>query len=113
MTRYTHRPVISLAEMNEALVDLVHSMRWRWDDRTSYTMSELWDRTVLLNGLRRQPLQTSSILSSVSISRSKSCTKPSGSQAQRFQHYTCTISCCTGRSPYSEKQHRKKLIHHR
>ena len=42
MTRYSHRPVISLAEMNEALVDLVHSMMWRWDNRTSYTMSELW-----------------------------------------------------------------------
>jgi hypothetical protein len=43
-TRYSHRPVRSLAEMNEALVDLVHTTMWRWDDRTSYKMCELWSK---------------------------------------------------------------------
>lgn len=39
---HTHRPVISLAEMNDALVDLIHRSMWRWDDRTSYKLCELW-----------------------------------------------------------------------
>lgn len=39
---HTHRPVISLAEMNDALVDLIRHTMWRWDDRTSYRLCELW-----------------------------------------------------------------------
>jgi hypothetical protein len=40
--RHTHRPVISLEEMNDALVDLIHRGMWRWDDRTSYRLCDLW-----------------------------------------------------------------------
>jgi hypothetical protein len=50
---HTHRPVISLEEMNDALVDLIHRTLWRWDDRTSYRLSELWRAQPALERLEK------------------------------------------------------------